>query len=445
MNNNPLIHYYLLLLKSLTKEIAHLKNKIVNFKYLQKEILTLQSHINKLSGTNLKYNQWVSINAKYKRLVHLKANALNDSSTISATYRSMKEFWTDASLQEKALSTNTFWDTYEHGRRRQLEKCLAKSYGSERALLVNSGMSAITIAFGIAKLKKGDTILLNKKQYFETSKFIKDWIEPLGVKTIRVDFQDFIKVKEGLKKKPKLVFLETITNEPDLSKPEKVELWSKSSKESLFIIDNSIQSFNTKWFSLFGNCKDVLVIESGTKYLTQECMAGVLFGSKNVIEEARDYARDTGQQLQEKAFNFIAEGEIQYIEKKLSIHSNNVTIFSNLVRSKLNNLLDIKTLGVGRMGPIIFIRYKKTYLEPAKLYRKIIERWKSYLAKSNLNIDIRAGFGWNHTSARVYEGSKLNQQDAPSYIRISIGIEPTETIKIFASEFVKVAQEISNK
>ncbi len=341
---------------------------------------------------------------------------------IASTYSSMGAFWKDYELQQKGLSDGTIWDTYEHGKRRKLEKLFAKSYGSESALLLNSGMSAVAVVFGMMKLKKGDKIMIGKRNYFEISKFIKDWVEPFGVNILKVDVTNFQDVKRALKTKPKLVFVETVTNEPSLATPEKFELWPSLSPTSLFVIDNSIQSFNVRWFKKIRSPKNLIVLESATKYLTQECVAGLLYGGKALIDRARDFARDTGQQLQERAFNFISPNEANHIDKKLRLHARNVKHFVSILKNGLKDV-DIKTVNA-----LVFIKFKGC---GPKTYRKIVDRWH----KRSL-VDIRAGFGWNATGVRVYESTKLNQSDAPNYIRISIGTESLNRIRVLAKDFV---------
>ena len=48
---------------------------------------------------------------------------------------------------------------------------------------------------------------------------------------------------------------------------------------------------------------------------------------------------------------------------------------------------------------------------------------------ARLGVEVRAGFGWDRTCARVYEGGQLNQPDAPSYLRIAVGIEPEAEVR----------------
>ena len=61
----------------------------------------------------------------YDRLSFEKAVMLHELTEVAASYRSMDEFWADADAQERGDSRRTFWDTYEHGRRRQIESQLA--------------------------------------------------------------------------------------------------------------------------------------------------------------------------------------------------------------------------------------------------------------------------------------------------------------------------------
>jgi hypothetical protein len=70
-------------------------------------------------------------------------------------------------------------------------------------------------------------------------------------------------------------------------------------------------------------------------------------------------------------------------------------------------------------------------------------RWRELTLMSGIELHIRAGFGWNQTSARAYESGRLNQPDAPCFIRISAGCEPVEAIRKIPLALGQAAREVS--
>ena len=69
----------------------------------------------------------------------------------------------------------------------------------------------------------------------------------------------------------------------------------------------------------------------------------------------------------------------------------------------------------------------------AELHRAVLAVWQEEMARRGMHFGVRAGYGWDATTARCYESRRLNQEDAPVYMRLSIGIEPssyTETLAV---------------
>jgi hypothetical protein len=55
---------------------------------------------------------------------------------------------------------------------------------------------------------------------------------------------------------------------------------------------------------------------------------------------------------------------------------------------------------------------------------------------------ICAGFGFDTTNLRSYEDNSLNQPDKPLYVRISIGTESTEKIRVMAKVLGEIAKNL---
>jgi Cys/Met metabolism PLP-dependent enzyme len=406
----------------------------------------------------LSYAEWRRLLEEYRGLVHRKASVANELSRVARIYSSMDEFWSDADAQERGESSHTYWDTYEHGRRRQLETIFANAYGSSAALLVNSGMSGIAVVTGMLNLRTGDNVLTGERCYFETSDYLARFVSQTGVTVRRVSVDEPEAITEALRQtRPALAIFETVTNVPGVPIARNWDKWLAASPKTFFLIDNSVQSHLTCWFEIMTEDPRVLVVESGTKYLSEEAMVGVLYGHAEAIERARDYARATGQQLQEKAFNYISEAEIRAAGRKLGCHSRNVTAFIESLQPFAPLFAFIRTLDAsarneplaifrrGR-GALIFAQLKTREGDAEslpKLHRWLLVRWRELMLKSGIELHIRAGFGWNQTSARAYESGRLNQADAPCFIRISVGCEPVEAVRTMAFALGQAAHDVT--
>jgi cystathionine beta-lyase/cystathionine gamma-synthase len=321
-------------------------------------------------------------------------------------------------------------------------------------------MSGIAVVTGMLNLKTGDSILTGDRCYFETSDYLARFVSQTGIDVTRIPVNEPKRITEALRKKrPALAIFETITNVAGVPVARDWNEWLEASPSTFFLIDNSVQSHLTRWFEILPEDPRLLVLESGTKYLTEECMVGVLYGHAHAVERARDYARSTGQQLQEKAFNYLCEEQIRTAGRKLATHSRNVAAvieelkpfaslfsFIRTLDSSATNEPALAAVFRGGRGALIFAALKSREADSeslAKLHRRLLVRWRELTLMSGIELHIRAGFGWNQTSARAYESGRLNQPDAPCFIRMSVGCEPIETVRTIALALGQAARDVT--
>ncbi|TIQ16286.1 MAG: hypothetical protein E5X61_29000, partial [Mesorhizobium sp.] len=139
------------------------------------------------SGPVRSLNQWQwQVNRLHAAILQ-RATELNNAVNIAEPVEDMDAFWTLATQTDAGITNLTYWDTFENGRRLQLERVLAEVYGSEQSILVNCGMSAIAVALGACKVRTGTRLLVGKSRYFETSGLIERHLLPLGVEIHAVD------------------------------------------------------------------------------------------------------------------------------------------------------------------------------------------------------------------------------------------------------------------
>lgn len=455
--------YMSALVSDLAREMEHVGHWCPSVRELLGACHELESRMLR-SSLDARLDDWSFVRARYRGLGLSVASRLNEVASVARAYGTMDEFWADADAQSTGESPHTFWDTYEHGRRRQLERTLAGVLGAEDTLLLNTGMSAVTTAIEAAELRPGDRVLTGLQSYFETSEYLDIHMGRRAVEIIRapIDQPDAMGVVLE-RTRPRLVLFETTTNSPDVTVPRGLEVWLRASPESLFVCDNSVQGALTGWFSdpkLRSVAPErLLVVESATKYLSQSVVAGLLYGKRDEVERARAFARVTGQHLQEKAFNYLREGELRHVGKRMKLHSRNTEILAEqlaqvpespfsvrLARGPVHRhreSLDIFAEGVGGLIFLVPDGERARSRAPQALCRQTLTSWQERLRPMGWSVPVRAGFGWSETSARVYESGALNQRSAPSYLRISVGIEPEEVARQLGTALCEAVEAAS--
>jgi len=425
-----------------------MKERVCSGLYLNQVLAGLGNVCTNIAGGEPDLHAWSNGYAEMAEALHMVAASRNRDTMIADRFASMDEFWSAVACIDAGKSTGTYWDTYEHGGRRELERELAAGYGAADALLLNSGMSAIAVAVGSCNLRTGAKLLTGGRQYFETTGFLERFVEPTGVDVIRVDCCEPGRLRRAiLETQPDVVLLETVTNCPTLDCALDLIDCISEFRDQLFVIDNSVQSWLTRWFELVHNgAENLLVVESGTKYISNEAMCGIIYGSGPAHVKARIFARDTGQQMQGRALNYLHKALIASLNLRLALHARNAKLFRTVLRDGLEDLYHVDTLDSSpssdsrlfSKGPgcLVFVRPPDgAPFTPAKLHR-----WaeRAGAAGDTVTPQICAGFGWMCTSARTYSGSLLNQPDAPSYLRVSLGAEPANAVRRSAELLVDV-------
>ena len=98
-----------------------------------------------------------------------------------------------------------------HPNAKQLGKLLAKAEGAEWAVVTGSGMAAIS-AIVLATVSQGQRILASNRLYGRTVQLFTQELTRFGVATDYVDANDLNAVEAALKKSPRLLFVETMSN-----------------------------------------------------------------------------------------------------------------------------------------------------------------------------------------------------------------------------------------
>lgn len=207
-----------------------------------------------------------------------------------------------------------FWEQIEreeYGRYgnptvRAVEAKLAELDGGEDAILVSSGMAAVT-AMLLTLLQQGDHLILTNESYHGTLVFCQEFLPRFGVEATVVCCGDYAQMEEAIRPNTKLILSESPTN-PFLSciDLEKLAAIGKRHKV-LTVIDNTLATpINAQPLSYGID----LVLHSVTKYLAghNDLMAGALVGSYRLIDRLRQAQALLGHVVDPHAAYLILRG-----------------------------------------------------------------------------------------------------------------------------------------
>jgi len=125
-----------------------------------------------------------------------------------------------------------------HPNARRLAQLLAEIENARWGVVTGSGMAAIS-AIVLATLSQGQRILAGNRLYGRTFQLFSNELERFGVAADYVDANDLAAVENGLKKKPRLLFVETMSN--PLLRVVDIEALADLAHEhgALLVVDNT--------------------------------------------------------------------------------------------------------------------------------------------------------------------------------------------------------------
>ena len=179
--------------------------------------------------------------------------------------------------------------------RKVLEDCLAHLEGGRFAFALSSGCSAMHLITQL--LKPGEIILAEEDLYGGTLRLFHHLTEVQNLQVVYADFSDLNDVQEKLKKKPRLIWLETPTN--PLLKIIDIEVVQnmRDKNSSLLVIDSTFASpALQKPLSLGAD----IVFHSATKYLGghSDILGGALIvDRKDLAERFQFFVKTLGPVL----------------------------------------------------------------------------------------------------------------------------------------------------
>ncbi|WP_238007902.1 aminotransferase class I/II-fold pyridoxal phosphate-dependent enzyme [Dactylosporangium sp. AC04546] len=186
-----------------------------------------------------------------------------------------------------AVAPTAFYTRYGSPNAREAETILARLDGAEAALLVGSGMAAVSAAL-LSNVRAGTRVVAQTSHYTAALTLLRTVLPSLGV-DVQLVPQDAVPAAVG--PGTDVVYVETPSN-PTMALTDLAAVRA-AAPDALLIADNTFATpYNTRPLDLGVD----LVVQSATKYLNghSDVTAGVLTGSAQLIARAWETARVLG-------------------------------------------------------------------------------------------------------------------------------------------------------
>lgn len=193
---------------------------------------------------------------------------------------------TDNDQQVRATSTDMFYTRYGNPTHTVAEKAIAQLEGTDAALLVASGMGAITTSI-FALLKSGDHVVAQRDIYGGATKFLSQWLPKFGIETTFVDTVEYDQHARAIRPNTKLLYLESPTN-PTLRVVDLRKVSALAKQHNLItFIDSTFATPINQRPADFGID---LIMHSGTKYLAghSDLICGIIAGRQELIQKIHE-------------------------------------------------------------------------------------------------------------------------------------------------------------
>ena len=201
---------------------------------------------------------------------------------------------------------------------------------AELSLLFGSGLGAISSSM-FSFLKKGDHVILQDSLYGGTINFVNTEFNKFGIEYSYVDINDTGKLNSSVKKKSKIIYIESPSN-PLLNITNLIEISDFAKSNSLIsMIDNTFASPINQNPLDFGID---IVIHSATKYLGghSDILAGSVSGKSSYIDKIKNSGLNFGANISEYSA-WLLERSIKTLSLRVNSQNNNALQIAKFLTS----------------------------------------------------------------------------------------------------------------
>lgn len=218
------------------------------------------------------------------------------------------------------VEPTAYYTRYGSPNTKQAELLLADLEGSEAALVLGSGMAAITTAI-MAFLHTDDHVVAQHTHYTAALSLLAHTLPRYGIEVTQVDQRNPTAFAQAIRPNTKIVYTESPTN-PTLDLTDlRMTAEIARAAGALAITDNTFaSSYNQRPLELGYD----LVVHSATKYLNghADVTAGAILGSKKLIDKAWEYLRVHGPILHPFDAWLLRRG-LQTFGLRMAAHNSN--------------------------------------------------------------------------------------------------------------------------
>lgn len=361
------------------------------------------------------------------------------------------------------------YDRYEHPTvtriERQLSEALAGGHKELAATAVSSGMAAYSIieSFLIRHRlgNSSDSILVAPYIYFEATEQLASL--PGVTVSICTHYSSEHILEQIADKKPRVVFLDAIANNPQLRCIDVIgiveRLRDTMTRPITVVIDGSMASgsFESTFFLPRGQV-EVLYYESGSKYLQMgldSAMAGVCIHPSELSSRFERLRRNVGAILYRTAAEQFPPYEPKHLQDRMTRIGNNAMTITDVLYSDegVNRAGEIYYPGhsthpdrvqaskLRHAGGCVTFIFREPGLNTRDNLNALIDRVISYAR--NYDVAVTKGVSFGFTVPRLSAAASMNEEDSP-FLRIysgDLGHENTFALARLVAEAITVTHE----
>jgi cystathionine beta-lyase/cystathionine gamma-synthase len=372
------------------------------------------------------------------RLIH-DAHAADDTTAVSPPIYQTSTFRLrtpeEGAEQAEAVAPALYYTRYGSPNTKQVEAVLAGLEGAAAALVVGSGMAAISTAI-LSNLRAGDHIVAQQTHYTATLSLLADTLSRFGVAVTQVDQRDTGAFERAIRPNTRVVYTETPTN-PTMDLTDlRATAEIAHAAGALAITDNTFaSSYNQRPLDLGYD----LVVHSATKYLNghADVTAGAILGARPLVERAWEHARVHGPVLHPFEAWLLRRG-LQTYGLRMDAHNRNALAVAQFLEAH-SAVAEVYYPGlpthpqhalarrqmVGGFGGMLAFELKGGY---DAAYRAIRRTEICLLAVSLGGVETLI----THPASMIHAHQSDTQRAAagisPGLIRLSVGVEEVEDI-----------------
>lgn len=438
------------------RTVTNLEKNILELLEQDAEI-NLDSHL-----PTAEYSRRVTVYLqKYRSLLHMVMASSMVLDWRSASYGQSWDTMFFASDSQGNPGVN--YNRYESNRLTYVERQLSEVLGLDQRktglLVTSSGMAAYNVIETYLQryvLKSGDTVLIPHYIYFETDEQIS---KLPNINIQRADTHDVVEICKLIKeKRPRVVFLDPLTNTVELRMTDIEAVIKKTTKEKFdddiyFVIDGTMMSGKIDPFS-GGNDNPhvkVLYYDSCSKYLQlglDIAMGGLVAVPVELTALFDRLRRNTGTIMYDSASNIFPAYSREMYDRRMRRMSRNANLIGNAINQDheltqtmqvhypmLNSHPDhVLAKKFNSVGGLMTFTFNNPALNQRDSLNSFIET-ALVIAKRH-SVSLTKGVSFGFSLPRISAASAM-AENSPPFLRLSVGDRSYDETILLATALIE--------